>query len=218
LTEAFNSPLKQRLAPLGYTPRSGTIFVRDLSLGVFGTVGYLTSDRASSIKLFVGVHFEHVERLYDEIMSPFLTIPTKSTSKYFPTCFRDLYNLKEERSADPDFRLKESSYLQISTLAVSDICDQILIDLQQYGIPFIDFNSSLSNVAATMAEGRGGGIGSVAYRLPIIYWILRRNDDAVRYMSDIAAQKYPIGPYPKYAATLTARINAGPAPLSKNLH
>src|SRR5579862_225017 len=102
----LNSALKQRLTPFGYTRRSGTIFVRELSLGVLGTIGYLTANKTSSIKLFVGVQFEHVEKLYDELISPFLAIPTKSTSKYFPTCFRDLFQLKQERSVDPDFRLK----------------------------------------------------------------------------------------------------------------
>jgi hypothetical protein len=156
--------------------------------------------------------------IYDELISPFLAIPTKSTPKYFPTCFRDLFQLKQERSADPDFRLKESSYLRISTHAISGTCDQILVDLMQYGTPYIDFNASLGNAAATMADMRGGGIGTTAYKLPIIYWILRRTDDAVRYMTYIAAQKYPIGSYQEYAAMLAARMNAGPAPLSRNVH
>jgi hypothetical protein len=218
LKEMINSALEQRLTPLGYTRRSGTIFVRELSLGVLGTIGYLTAHKTSSIKFFVGVQFEHVEKLYDELSLPFQAIPAKSTPECFPTCFRDLFQLKEERSADPDFRLKESSYLSISTHAISGICDQVFVDLKQYGIPYIDFNVSLGNAAATMAEMRGGGIGTTAYKLPIIYWILRRKDEAMQYMTHIAAQKYPIGHYEKYAATLAARIHAGSAPLSRNLH
>jgi hypothetical protein len=218
LREMLNSALEQRLTPLGYTRRSGTIFVRELSLGVLGTIGYLAANKTSSIKLFVGVQFEHVEKLYDELSLPFRAIPAKSIPECFPTCFRDLSNLKQERSADPDFRLKESSYLRISTHAISGMCDQILVDLKQYGIPYIDFNATLGNAAATMAEMRGGGIGTTAYKLPIIYWILRRADEAMQYMTHIAAQKYPIGPYEKYAAMLAARINAGPAPLSRKLH
>jgi hypothetical protein len=214
----INSALELRLTPLGYTRRSGTIFVRELSLGVLGTIGYLTAHKTSPIKLFVGVQFERVEKLYDELMSPFRATPAKSTPECFPTCFRDLFELKQERSVDPDFRLKESSYLRVSTPTISHICDQILIDLKQYGTPYVDFNSSLGNAAATMAEMRGGGIGSTAYKLPIIYWILRRTDDAVRYMTYIATQKYPIGRYQEYAAMLAARINAGPAPLSRNVH
>jgi hypothetical protein len=210
--EMLNSALEQRLTPLGYTRRSGTIFVRELSLGVLGTIGYLTAHKTSSIKLFVGVQFERVEKLYDELMSPFRATPAKSTPECFPTCFRDLFELTQERSVDPDFRLKESSYLRVSTPTISRICAQILIDLRQYGTPYVDFNSSSGNAAATMAEMRGGGIGSTAYKLPIIYWILRRTDDAVRYMTYIAAQKYPIGPYQEYAAILAARINARPAP------
>jgi hypothetical protein len=88
----------------------------------------------------------------------------------------------------------------------------------QYGIPYIDFNASLGNAAATMAEMRGGGMGSTAYKLPIIYWILRRTDDAVRYMTLHCGTEIPFGPYQEYAATLAARMNAGPAPLSRNVH
>jgi hypothetical protein len=217
LTDQFNSVLGDRLSPLGYTRRGKDVFARNFSPTTIGTICYLTAKNRSSIKPFVGIHFAQVEKLYDELMSPFLLGP-RTLSEYFPTCFRDLHELKQERSADPDFRLKERSYLEISTSSISHVCDQILVDLRQCGLPYIDFNASLNNAAATMAEERGGGIGTVAYRLPIIYWMLGRTNEATQYMTEIASKKYPIDPYENYADLLTARVNAGPAPLSRGFH
>jgi hypothetical protein len=211
LKRAFKLALKQGLTSLGYAHSCGTIFVREVLPGVLGTIGYLTAERSSQVKPFVGVKFEHVEKIYDELVSPFLFFPT-SMPRDFPTCFRSLYDLKEEHSADPDFRLKERSYLPVRTDNISSVIDQVLLDVRQYGIHYIEFNATLTNAASTMAGGHGGGIGTVAYKLPIIYWILGHTDEAKRYMVRMAAQGYHLGDYENYAAILTARIDAGPAP------
>jgi hypothetical protein len=217
LKKTFKLAVKQSLAPLGYSKNSGTIFACDLSPGVLGCIGYLTSNALSGVKIFVGVRFEHVEKIYEELMEPFFVVP-KSTSRYFPSMFLDLYNLKQERSADPNFRHKESSYIRVETHTISDVVDRLLVDVKQYGIPYIAFNATLTNAAATIVDGRGGGIGTVAYRLPIMYWILGRAEEAKRYLVSTAGQGYVFGPYEKYAALLAARIDAGPAPLPLNVH
>ncbi len=217
LKDAFKLAVMKKLTPLGYAENSGTIFARELSPGVLGCVGYLTSNAQSAVKAFVGVRFEHVEKIYDELMKPFLVGP-KSTSRYFPSVFRDIYDLKQERSTNPNFRSTESSYLAIEYRTVSDAAGRFLIDVQQYGIPYVEFNSSLSNAAATIIERRGGGIGTVAYRLPIMYWILGQAHAAKEYLVNTAAQRYPIGPYEKFATLLAARIDAGAAPLPPNVH
>ncbi len=76
-------------------------------------------------------------------------------------------------------------------------------------MPYIEFNATLTNAAKTMAEGRGGGMGSVAYKLPIMYWMLGRGDEAKAYMASTATKGYPLGPYEEYIALLTARMEAG---------
>lgn len=215
--DAFKLALKQRLMPMGYTNSSDTIFVRELLPGVRGCIGYLKWGTLIAVKPFVGVHFEHVERIFEEFFKP-LRVVSKSTPRYFPCPFRSLYELKEERSDDPEFRLKQDQYLRLEPNTIGQVCDRILIDVQEYGSHYIEFNSTLENAAVTMAEGRGGGIGSVAYTLPIIYWILGRTNEAKSYMATTATKGYPIGPYETYAALVTARIDSGPAPLPRDRH
>jgi hypothetical protein len=217
LKNAFKSIVMKKLTPLGYAMNSDTIFARRLSPGVLGCVGYLTSSVPSAIKAFVGVRFERAENIYDELMKPFL-IGRKSTPRYFPSMFRDLYELKKERSADPNFRSTESAYLAVEYRTVSDVADRLLSDVQQYGIPYVEFNASLSNATATISEWRGGGIGTVAYRLPIMYRILGRPDEAKEYLADTIAQHYPIGHYEKFAALLIARMDGGAAPSPLDEH
>lgn len=217
LKDAFKLALKQRLMPMGYTKNSDTIFVRELLPGVRGCIGYLTSGTLIAVKPFVGVHFEHVDRIYEEFFKPFRVV-SKTTPRYFPCPLRTLNELKQERSDDPNFRLKQDQYLSVELNTIPQVCDQILIDIHEYGSRYIEFNSTLENAAATMAEGRGGGIGTVAYTLPIIYWILGRTNEAKSYMASTATKEYPIGPYEKYVALVTARIDSGPAPLPRDRH
>jgi hypothetical protein len=210
LKNAFRIAFEKRVGALGYTRSFEAVSARDLAPGVIGCIGYLTSGTLQAIKPFVGVQFEHVERIYEEVTGP-LRVLGKSTPRYLPTLFRDLYNLKEEQSADPDFRSTQSAYLSIELDTVSDVRDRILTEVQLYGIPYIEANTTLTNAAATMAEGRGGGIGTVAYKLPIIYWILGMVDESKAYMASIATKNYPIGAYERYIALLAARMDAGPA-------
>jgi hypothetical protein len=211
LKNAFRIAFEEGVGVLGYTRSSGAISVRDLAPGIIGCIGYLASGTLQAIKPFVGVQFEHVERIHEEVFGP-LRFVAKSTSRYYPTLSRELYDLKEEQSGDPGFRSKERDYLRLELDTVSEVTDRILTDVRLYGMPYIDTNTTLTKAAATMAEGRGGGIGTVAYRLPIIYWILGMVEEAKGYMASTATKDYPIGPYEKYVALLMARMDAGPPP------
>lgn len=204
LKNAFKHSFKNEVEALGYTRSSDTVFARDLAPQVLGCIGYLTGLQA--IKPFVGVQFKRVERLYYDVMAPLL-IYGKSLPRYYPTVSRDVFNLKEEHSADPDFRWKERDYWHIERETISHVSDQVLADIRLYGLPYIEANATLADAAATMAEGRGGGIGTVAYRLPMIYWILGRVDDANAYMASMATKDYPLGPYERYIELLTARMD-----------
>jgi hypothetical protein len=216
LKKMFRVALRQELVPLGYIKESDTIFAREFFPGVLGCIGYLTAG-FDAIKPFVGVQFEHVERLHEEMVRVF-RVGNKSTPRYFPTVWRDLYDLKKEQSHDPDFMRKESQYLKVELETVSQVAKNMLTDIRQCGTSYIAFNTTLTNAAATMVDGRGGGIGTVAYKLPIIYWMLGRTNEAKSYMAITVAKGYPIGSYAKYIALVTARMEAGRAPPAPNLH
>jgi hypothetical protein len=218
LKEAFRLAMKERMDALGYSRNSDNVFARELLPGVLGCVGYLTSGQVLvSVRPFVGVRFEHLEKLVDEITAP-LRVGPPSLSRYFPTIFRTLYELMEDRSSDPDFRSKEPAYIPIEYAKIPEITDRLVFLLSEFGVPYIGRNSSLENAAITMSEGRGGGLGPTAQRLPIIYWMLGRGDEAKKYMASLVGKGYPIGPYEKYVALVTKRIDAGPAPLPSYLH
>jgi hypothetical protein len=211
----FKTSMMNNLAPLGYIVNSGTVFARQIDDGILGCIGYIISNARGAVKIFVGVRFERVERIYDDLMRQFEAIP-KSTSYYFPSVFRDLYELKKERH--PDAMIRESSYFHIDTHDTSRIVDHLIVDIKEYGITYIDYNSTLERAASTIIQSRGGGIGTVAYRLPIIYWILGRTEEAKEYLANILTKQYPIGPYDSFASLLIARMDAGPAPLPPGVH
>jgi hypothetical protein len=211
LKEAFKLVLTREISSLGYNMNSDTVFATEVSRSVLGCIGYITS--VTGVRPFVGVQFEQVEKIFEEIIQP-LRVVAKSTPRYWPTLSRDINQLKQDHSADPNFRLREGDYLQIEIDSIPHICDQILADIRRFGLEYIESNSVLANAAETMADGRGGGIGSIAYRLPIIYWILGRKSEAESYMANIAAKRYPIGDYEQYADLLSFRINSEAPPSS----
>jgi hypothetical protein len=155
LKNAFRHAFKNGADALGYTRSSERVFARDLAPQVLGCIGYLIGFQA--IKPFVGVRFQRVERIHEKVVAPLRGGYGTSLPRYFPTVFCDVYNLKEEQSADPDFRLKERDYYwHIERDTISDVRDRVLADIRLYGLPYIEANATLADAAATMAEGARG--------------------------------------------------------------
>jgi hypothetical protein len=202
LKKAFKSAMLRSVAELGYTMNSDTMFAKVLSPRILGCIGYLTSK--NDVTPLVGVYFEQVEEIFEDIFEPLRAIP-KSTPRYYPTLSRRISELKQDRSG-----AIEQDYFRVELNRVEDITHKILVDVQRFGLEYIEANSNLSSAAETMASRRGGGMGWVSARLPIIYWMLGRTSEAKSYMAHIAAQKYPIGDYEQYAALLTARMESEP--------
>ena len=82
LKNAFKLALKQRLMPMGYTNSSETIFVRELLPGVRGCIGYLKWGTLIAVNPFVGVHFEHVERIFEEFFKPFRVVSKRHATLF----------------------------------------------------------------------------------------------------------------------------------------
>jgi hypothetical protein len=204
---AFRRSVGREVAQLGYTVESDTIFAKKIYPGVLGCIGYLTTTNA--VRPFVGVYFEQVEQVFDEIFEPLRVMPS-GVPHYFPTISRDISEIKEDQSIDASGRVIENEYFLVELAKIPVVSRQLLVDVQEFGLRYIEASSTLSGAAVTMASGRGGGVGWVAHRLPIIYWILGRASEAKSCMAYFVAQKYPIGDYQRYADLLTSRIDSGP--------
>ncbi|MCK1383306.1 hypothetical protein [Bradyrhizobium sp. 21] len=205
LRETFKATLSDQLTAIGFDMSSETVFAKKISSDVLGCIGYLESTNA--VRPFLGVRFEQVEKIYREVASVDLVI-AQSVPRYFPTLLRSLHHIKEDDASNSVLVRRDTGYLHVEYDTVSHICDQILADVREVGLKFIETNLSLSAAAKTMAEGRGGGIGSIAYRLPIIYWLLGQEDEALSYLGMISSKDYPIGDYDSYARRLVQRMNS----------
>ncbi len=182
--------VREELADLGFKKRAGDIFTRDLGPEVLGWIGLnrATKGRPGVLEInpVVGVRHQPTERLLAELRK-------EKVHPYVPpTLSVHLGYLMPEREYRP-WLFPEGKDSEGQTR-------RMVQAVSGFGVPFMEENSTLERMVATI-EASGFGVPEQNhYRLPVMYYLLERRGTAEEYIAkrlsdlgerdDLAARQY----------------------------
>jgi hypothetical protein len=162
-----------QLADMGFKKRTEDIFTRDLSSDVSGWIGLNRAIRRRAkileINPVVGVRHQPTERLVAELQG------IKFHPYVPPTLSVHLGYLTPEQAYKP--------WLFPETADPEPIAARMVHEILEFGVPFMQDNSSLERIVLTINESGYGIPEQHHYRLPVAYYLLGRTRTADEYMA-----------------------------------
>ncbi len=182
------SKIGDQLQKRGFTRRADCIYMKPFGGAVQGWIGLNRASRFGSmeINLVVGVRYSCIEEMTARLMGK----AVEETSP--PTIAMNVGYTREE-----------GNYLAVifdSEESVQSRLDELARALDDWGLPFIEKNSDLSTMIATMGTSPHLMPEQTAYRLPVALHIAERDaearvilDENMRVRggrADLAAKRY----------------------------
>ena len=151
---------------------------------------------------FIGLRFEEIENIVEQIEIECGVLIDSSLSKYFPTFVFDLYQLHNIDNDIPIFKRRSV----LSNTSFASVARELSKFVEEYGNPFLSNQSSYEGACNYAKYYNLGGLGRASRRIPILYILAGQRDAANRYMSDILNCEYPIGNYESFTEVVRSKF------------
>jgi hypothetical protein len=193
------------LRPHAFRRRKTGVFTRPLSDEALGWLGLNTAvargDGALHVNPVVGVRYQPIEDLVAEL--------TEDTVRGYspPTICTPL-----------GYLLPEGGYRTWTFVEGAGVRQQVqglVAVIIDYGLPFMEENSTLRPLCATLERGQSGYSGQAAYRLPVAYYLLGeldRAEEAVEtHLSTLGARTDPAAEaYQRFGSCFKKHLSRAP--------